>query len=438
MTEIENLQKKLARAEQRAALLEEMFETKTRELYQSAQEMRSKVAYQEALYRIIPNALVVASNDGSIKDVNNCALTLLGYSRETLIGESLSVLWDGAERTYGPAEERPEIEQVEVAWKMADGNELPVLLSVSYLDVNDDGNADVVCLATDLRERKQMEIELRHAQKLESVGQLAAGVAHEVNTPMQFIGDNVHFLNDAFTDLLSVIEVYSNACESPEAKLSEELQKYIEETKEEADLDYLRDRAPKAIERALDGIGRVTDIVAAMKAFSHPSHEKGPSDLNKAIENALIVAKNEYKYVADVEMDLGDLPAVVCNLGDLGQVFLNLIVNAAHAIQDGEVGGGEKGTIRVSSRVDGDTAVISIADSGCGIPEEVRDRIFDPFFTTKDVGRGTGQGLSLAHAVVAERHGGTLTFDTELGRGTTFHVRLPIQGRAESSSRVAA
>jgi signal transduction histidine kinase len=169
--------------------------------------------------------------------------------------------------------------------------------------------------------------------------------------------------------------------------------------------------------------------VRAMKAFSHPpTAEQAPVDLNAALGNTLIVAANEYKYVADVETDLGDLPTVVCNGGDINQVFLNLIVNAGHAIAERVGDSGERGTITVRTRVDGEHALVSIADTGCGIPDEIADRVFDPFFTTKEEGRGTGQGLAISRTIVTERHNGSLTLETERGRGTTFHVRLPIAG----------
>jgi signal transduction histidine kinase len=172
----------------------------------------------------------------------------------------------------------------------------------------------------------------------------------------------------------------------------------------------------------------VATIVRAMKEFAHPdTRQKSAADLNRAIKSTLTVARNELKYVADVETDLGDLPPVVCNISDLNQVFLNLLVNAAHAIREVvREGTDAKGKIRVRTRREGNTVLIAISDTGCGIPENIRGRIFDPFFTTKEVGRGTGQGLSIARSVVVEKHGGSLTFETEPGKGTTFFVRLPI------------
>jgi signal transduction histidine kinase len=172
-----------------------------------------------------------------------------------------------------------------------------------------------------------------------------------------------------------------------------------------------------------------------MKEFAHPDRkEMAQVDINQAISSTLVIATNEYKYVADLETDFASLPPVNCFAGEINQVVLNLIVNAAHAIGDVVKGTADKGKIRVATRVLDDQIEISVGDTGKGIPVEVRSRIFDPFFTTKEVGRGTGQGLSIARAVVVEKHGGTLHFETEAGRGTTFFIRLPINGLAAASA----
>ena len=186
----------------------------------------------------------------------------------------------------------------------------------------------------------------------------------------------------------------------------------------------------------VDGIGRVAAIVRAMKEFSHVdrSAEKTPADLNKALESTLVVARNELKYVADVEVDYGELPLVVCHLGDLNQVFLNLLINAAHAIRQvvGD-GSGGKGKIVITTRQDQNFVEIAIQDSGTGIPEEIQSRIFEPFFTTKPVGQGTGQGLALAHTIIVRKHGGRIWFETVLGKGTTFFIRMPISPSGSES-----
>ena len=277
-------------------------------------------------------------------------------------------------------------------------------------------------------DRDRMELDLRLAQKLEAVGQLAAGIAHEINTPTQFVGDTVRFLGDAFGDLMDLLVAYEALLEAAErGPVPSALIARVRKAEDRADLDYLRARVPGAVERADDGVQRVATIVRAMREFAHPpAAAKAPVDINAALRSTLVVATNEYKYVADVETELGELPAVMCDGGDINQVFLNLVVNAAHAIVDANRGSARRGTIRVRTAAVGDHVLVSVSDTGTGIAPEVADRIYDPFFTTKDVGRGTGQGLAIARQIVVERHGGSIDFETRAGRGTTFHVRLPV------------
>jgi signal transduction histidine kinase len=212
----------------------------------------------------------------------------------------------------------------------------------------------------------------------------------------------------------------------------------VHSVEEQSDCAYLLEEIPKALAQTLDGVSRVATIVRAMKEFAHPEgKEMAAADLNRALLSTLTVARNELKYVADVETEFSDLPLVICNVGDLNQVFLNLLVNAAHAIAENSKSSGQKGTIRVCTRSEGDTVLVTIADTGCGIPEPNRSKVFDPFFTTKEVGRGTGQGLAIARSVVVDRHKGALTFESEVGKGTTFFIRLPVDpGACSKETRV--
>jgi PAS domain S-box-containing protein len=287
--------------------------------------------------------------------------------------------------------------------------------------------AGVVLNIRDVSDRKRLEVGLRLAQKLESVGQLAAGIAHEINTPVQFVGSSVDFLDDAFTDIVELQGVYAILRDAAaRGAVDGELLARVSAAEETADLEYLRERVPAALERSRDGLSRVAKIVGAMRVFGHPpTSGSAPVDINAAIENTVVVAAGEYKYVADLTTDLGDIPPVLGNGGDLNQVLINLIVNASHASADVVFAGSERGEIHIATRVDEDWAVITIADTGGGIPAEIADRVFDPSFTTKDVGRGTGQGLSIARTIVL-RHGGELTFATRPGDGTTFTIRLPL------------
>jgi signal transduction histidine kinase len=292
-------------------------------------------------------------------------------------------------------------------------------------------------LRKEIDERQQIEVELRLAQKLESVGRLAAGVAHEINTPIQFVQNHVAFVRDAADDLLQVVSAYRQLREAATGGPAEQVSRAlveIERLEDETELDYLAGRIPDALGQALYGLDRVATLVRSMKDFAHADQrEKAPSDINRALAATLTITHNEYTYVADVRAELGDLPPVVCHLSELNQCFLNLIVNAAHAIAD-KVGNGERGTIGVTTRVDGDSVVVAISDTGGGIPAEIQDKIFDPFFTTKELGRGTGQGLAIARSVIVDKHGGSLTFETELGAGTTFYIRLPIAAAAAAAA----
>lgn len=285
-------------------------------------------------------------------------------------------------------------------------------------------------LVEEMRERERMGTELQLAQKLESVGRLAAGVAHEINTPIQYVGDSVHFLRSAYDDLNQLLDGCRRAVDAlPAGAEQDALKAVVAEAAARHDLDFLRGEIPRAFERTFDGVERVTNIVKAMKEFAHPDEkEHSPSDLNHALRTTLLVASNEYKYLARIETDFAELPLVTCNVGELNQVFLNLIVNAAHAIHDAgrDV---STGCIHVSTGLDGDTALIRIRDNGCGVPPENLSKLYDPFFTTKEVGRGTGQGLAITHSILVDKHGGDISVQSTVGLGTEFTLRLLVGGR---------
>jgi len=237
---------------------------------------------------------------------------------------------------------------------------------------------------------------------------------------MQFIGDNVSFLQSAFADLQRVVDAYEAIRHHQGDRKA--MRNELKEAVEEADLDYLRERGPQAFDRTRMGVERVAKIVRGMKVFAHPEHELSTIEIQEAIETTLTVAHHEYRYVAELETSFEPHLSVVGYPGDFNQVLLNLIVNASHAMSEGD----ERGRLSITTKAEGDDVVVEIADTGAGIPEEIRHRIFDPFFTTKEVGQGTGQGLALAHRVITKLHGGSITFSSELGRGTTFTIRLPM------------
>jgi len=291
-------------------------------------------------------------------------------------------------------------------------------------------------LGKEMHERERISGELRLAQKLEAVGQLAAGIAHEINTPIQYVGDNLQFLREGMTDLLDATTHMLEAAVTTRTEATAALVDRMTTLAATADLEFLAANLPGAFTSIHDGVKQISTIVRAMKELAHPGkREAVPVDIERALANALVVTANSYRSVADVETDFAPSPAVTCFGGELNQVFLNLIVNAAHAMEGRS---GQRGTLRIATRVDGNDIVITVADTGCGIPETDRERVFDPFFTTKEVGRGTGQGLAIARSIVVDRHGGTLTFKSEVGVGTVFTVRLPIAGPiAIASSKLA-
>ncbi|MBE2216257.1 MAG: PAS domain-containing protein [Opitutaceae bacterium] len=278
-------------------------------------------------------------------------------------------------------------------------------------------------------ERQQLEIQLNLAQKMESIGRLAAGIAHEVNTPTQFINDNTHFLVDAMRQIGGVIAAYralrSTAADHAPCQAAAEAARVAEE---QGELDYFLEEIPRTLEQTLEGVARIAKIVRSLKEFSHPSSpEKTPADINHAIEVAVNVTRHEWKYVADIQTDLApDLPQVPCILDEFNQVLLNLIVNAAHAIGDVVGDSGVKGRITLRTHMVGDFVRIDVQDTGTGIPPEAQPRIFQPFFTTKAMGKGTGQGLAMVQTIVVKKHQGRVSFTTEPGAGTTFHVDLPL------------
>lgn len=377
--------------------------------------------------------------DLHITSLNRLAEQSIGYSRDEALQMNLRQLLEPeqAHRLEQAIERLVAVNdptKIELDIRAHDGRRLK--LEINPCMIYREGKpVEIQAIARDITGRDVAEMELRQAQRLESVGRLASGIAHEINTPVQFVGDNVRFLQDAFGDLQSVLKKFQELCKSTqEMRSGPQFGGELDSIAAEFDSDYLLKEVPKALGQTLDGIERVVTIVRAMKEFAHPeSKGMAPADLNKALSNTLTVARNELKYVANVETEFGELPPVVCSISDMNQVFLNLLVNAAHAIADAVKDSGKKGKIRVSTRVEDATVVIAVSDTGTGIPESIRDRIFDPFFTTKEVGRGTGQGLAIARSVV-DRHKGTLTFETQMGKGTCFFIRLPI---AESGGQAA-
>jgi PAS domain S-box-containing protein len=380
-----------------------------------------------ALLQHSSDMVTVVAVDGTVLYQAGSVHSVLGHTPSQLEGTKLTE-WagpDDVERLLALCE-TPQTAGAELDLRHADGSLRSCEVRATSL-LDHPAWAGVVLNIRDVSDRKQLEIELRLAQKLESIGALAAGIAHEINTPIQYVLASVGFLDHAFTDMEQLHGTYAALRDAAGlAGLDPALLASVGEAEETADLDYLRERIPGALERSRDGLARVAKIVGAMREFGHPPTTGGaPVDINAAIENTLIVAASEYNHVAELTTELGDLPPVDSNPGDINQVLINLIVNASHAIADTVQDTGQRGEIQIRTYVEDDQAVITIADTGGGIPADIADRVFDPFFTTKDVGRGTGQGLSIARAII-DRHNGRLTFDSDPGHGTTFTIRLPL------------
>jgi signal transduction histidine kinase len=371
---------------------------------------------------------------------NESAALALRTSEEQSLGKdfaSLPLAWDWDRVLEGLEKCRAQLQPVKINslwYERANDKEGFLFLGMSPI-LDEQGELEgVLMLGTDITDFRVLEAQLSQAQKLESIGQLAAGIAHEINTPAQYVGDTVTFLRDSTADLMRaldmVAELHSPALHD-EACTVEAVAR-VRAALEEADYTFLKEEMPKSFARALEGIERVSAIVQAMRSFSHPGEiEKKAVDINQAIESTIIVSRNEWKYVAAMETDLDpNLPRVVCLPAEMNQVLLNLVVNASHAVGDVVRSTQTLGVLRVATALEDNHVRISITDSGTGIPEAFRNKIFDPFFTTKEVGKGTGQGLAMAYDIVVNKHGGTISFDTEEGRGTTFHIRLPLSDEA--------
>lgn len=400
----------------------------TSKLLEKSKEENEKIL-KNILNSMQTGVLVIDSQKNEIVNVNRSAVTVIGGTDDEIMGKDIDTVIPPNKKAEDSQAQNYESEMVKL-----DGKKVPVLMSKAEILI--DGKTHEIVSFSDITDRKAAEYELAQDQKLKSIGSLAAGIAHEINTPTQYVSDNTRFLQDAFEDMTSLMQKYQAFCGSLKEK--EEYQEPLEEIDElidEIDVEYLDEEIPKSIEQSLSGLDRISTIVNAMRDYSHPEmKEKKASDINKIINNSITVGRSEWKYHADMITELDEeLPPVNCHNGEVSQVILNMVINAAHAIEESKAETGvDKGEIRIATKqVDDDWVEITISDNGAGVPDSVKDRIFDPFFTTKDVGKGTGQGLALVHKVVIDKHSGTLTLESERGKGTTFFIRLPINGGEE-------
>ncbi len=411
-------------------------------LTEASDSVLDSAARYDAVLEAMADGFIVLNEDESIETFNPAAEKLFGYHTSEVIDTPLSKLLSSGETRrivdhyLATGDSYVRGLGIEIAGLRKDGTTFPLEVTVSKLAIR--GRSLFTFSTRDIGPRQAVEQQLAQSQKLESIGQLAAGIAHELNTPAQYVSDNTHFLDESFGDIIKPLKRISEIVHQEEEAIQSAQIAEMKEAIGEADVDFLSEEIPRAIAQSLEGLGRVSKIVGAMKEFSHPSSEKSLVDLNRAIESTITVATNEWKYVANLETEFDpDLPHIPCLLGEFNQVILNLVVNACHAIasangQNGEV----KGKITVSTRADGDWVEVRILDTGTGIPKEIQKKIFDPFFTTKKVGKGTGQGLSIAHSVIVKKHGGTLDVESQVGTGTCFIIRLPSEEPVSTASDV--
>jgi two-component system NtrC family sensor kinase len=415
--------------------LEEKVDARTSEMRHELEErrrveeaLRSSESEFAAIFETASDGIVIVDEYGDIVRCNSAVRKLTGKTVEELTGISFVSLLEGP----GKDQFREVMNNIalvpaqEFELRSSDGKLKPICMSTSEFHVADHRRFTVTL--RDMTEQKQMQRELTQAQKLESIGQLAAGIAHEINTPMQCVSGNVEFLRNCYQKLFAVLDNYQEYLEGPELSWIER-KETMDRLKMECHYDHIRDQAPPAIEEAADAVKKVIEIVRAMKAMSHPgTQEKVMTDVNELIRGATTISRNRWKYAAELTLELEPgLPDILALPAELNQVMLNLIVNAADAVLEKvEKGESSQGRITIRTRKHKEGVLIEVEDSGTGIPESIKQKIFDPFFTTKEVGKGTGQGLAITYDAVVKKHGGSISADSIAGEGSTFSVWLPI------------
>lgn len=415
-------------------------------------EVVQRAAYQEMLaaekelltttLMSLKEGVVMTDQEGLINLFNRAAESMTGYKIDEVVNEPLNTKF----RLVNPVtnEETQDVNGLLALLNYVNETEgqykAPMLIAKSGEKIFIEGSSSMlytpggymlgyVIAFQDITEKLENEVQVALSQKMEAIGQLAAGIAHEINTPIQYIGDNLRFLQRTITRITNILNAYKDMVSKQKHILSDECIEEIEQLKKENRIDTYLSESPVAINDALDGVERVRKIVLAMREFSHPSEkEKKEADINHGIETTVVISRNEWKYFSDLETDLDpNLPMVYCQIDEINQVILNMIVNAAQSIQEKiPPGSEEKGKITIRTCHEDDKINILISDTGNGIPEEIRQRIFEPFFTTKGVGKGTGQGLSMAHNIIVNKHQGRIMIDSIVGKGTTFTIELPI------------
>ncbi len=418
--------KRLARYQAKLEAVEKILEDKSRELFLANQEEQKANAYLQNIISSMQSCLIVTDAQCIIQVVNQATLELLGYESQDLEGKSLAMLnVEGYSIDLTDLEALSSIDTLvrqEIKYRAKNGEKVPVLFSSSAMYDTEDKLNGIVCAALDLSTYKILENQLLQSEKMASIGQLAAGVAHEINNPMGFIFSNLGTLSEYIEEIIGLLETYKNLEESVAKSDVENAQAQLaklKETKEEIDLDYLLGDIKELIEESHEGANRERKIVQNLKEFSHSGQgDKIFANLNEGLDSTINIVWNELKYKVTLDKDYGDIPEILCYAQEINQVFMNLLVNAGHAIE-------ERGEIKIRTYEEENYICVSIADSGKGMPADVQKRAFEPFFTTKKIGEGTGLGLSMSYQIVVDKHGGELQFESEIDVGTTFIMKLP-------------
>ena len=421
-------------------LLEERVRERTEGLTtlnkQLKSEIESRLGTQEEMTRLllsIDSILIAIDIFNNVFRFNYVAEKVFNIAHNKIIGHDIfnsPIYWDNGKIFEGMLEcgqhSRP-VKITDIWYETPSG--LDGLLSITITALRDQtGVTGYLLLGSDITELRLQESRILQTSKFEAIGNLAAGIAHEINTPAQIVNDSMDILSESFDDLCRIISLAEEDCQvNSEEKQLRDISP-MSALLDEVDSKYLKTEIPRTLARAKDGIGRISTIVQAMSRFSDVGrNDKIKANICRAIERTLVISRNEWKDIAEIvtEFDPGMLD-VTCFPGEINQVLLSIILNATHAVGDVVRGTDDKGLIKIKTTMDSDYTQISIQDTGTGIPANVRDKVFNLFFTTKEVGKGSGQGLAISYDIIVNRHGGTIDFESEEGVGTTFYIRLPI------------
>ena len=376
-----------------------------------------------------PDGIVVLNKDRKIIKVNPAFCEMFKVKDKDLNGKSIREIFNPEEIKNIDGNILYEIDvKGKVYFELENLHLSDGLINVSVTGapfLKDENQKGYLFICKDIGNRIELETKLLSANKMEAIGQLAAGIAHEINSPTQFIRNNVEFINESVQSLIEFSKKLNSIMQNHDDDLNSHRKELLEDI-EDLDLNFINEETQAAVNESLEGISRITKIVNAMRTFSHPGkNEKSDDDINEIINKAMIVSRNEWKYHSTIETNFQLDRLVPIYKDKLSQVILNLIVNAAHAIQDRKVE--EMGLIKITTReLENNIAEIRVEDNGVGIPEEIKNKVYEPFFTTKEIGKGTGQGLAVIYNIVVKNHDGNIEFESEVGKGTTFIITIPI------------